>query len=113
MGVAAAVSPAYWWSASNWRHRFVVPLTFALPPDACDVLDDRAPVQMYGSELLNQATLQWAPAYCLRDDRFKFRHNRQPETAALRLLGTGRPSPRSCPTVPPRARSRWVTPRWP
>jgi len=87
--VDAAVSPYYWWSESNWRHRFSVPLSFTLPPDACDVLDDRAPVAMYGSEVLNQASLQWAPAYCLRADRFKFQHNRYPEPISLRLLETG------------------------
>ncbi|GAA3794478.1 hypothetical protein [Cellulomonas soli] len=89
LGVDDAVSARYWWSASNWRNRFAAPLSFALPPDACDVLDDRAPVDMYGSELLNQASLQWAPAYCLRADRFKFRHNRMSESSALRLLGSG------------------------
>ena len=89
LGVDAAVGPRYWWSESNWRNRFTVPITFGLPPDACDVLDDRAPVDMFGSELLNQASLQWAPAYCLRQDRFKFRHNRMSESSALRLLGTG------------------------
>lgn len=89
VGVDPAVSPLYWWSASNWQHRFTVPLTFALPPDACDVLDPRAPVDMYGSELLSQATLQWAPAYCLRQDRFKMRHNRQTEEASLRLVARG------------------------
>ena len=87
--VDPAVSPAYWWTASNWRNRITIPLDFALPPDVCDILDDRAPVDMYGSELLAQASLQWAPAYCLRDDRFKFRHNRQIESASLRLLTTG------------------------
>jgi len=84
-----AVSPYYWWSESNWRNRFSVPLTFALPPDACDVLDDRAPVAMYGSELLNQASLQWAPAYCLRADRFKFQHNRFSEPISISLLEKG------------------------
>ncbi|HMO11708.1 MAG TPA: hypothetical protein PKB06_09455, partial [Actinotalea sp.] len=89
LGPDPAVSPYFWWSESNWRNRFGVPLSFALPPNACDVLDPRAPVDMYGSELLNQASLQWAPAYCLRQDRFKFRHNRMPEAVSLRLLGTG------------------------
>ncbi|WP_315099426.1 hypothetical protein, partial [uncultured Cellulomonas sp.] len=89
VGVDDAVSPRFWWSESNWRNRFSVPLSFALPPDACDVLDSRSPVGMYGSELLNQASLQWAPAYCLRADRFKLQHNRMPESAALRLLGSG------------------------
>lgn len=81
-----AVTAAYWWSESNWRNRYVVPLSFALPPDACDVLDSRAPVPLYGSELLDQASLQWAPAYCLRADRFKYQQNFKGEAASLRLL---------------------------
>ncbi len=64
-GVDQAVSPALWWSASNWKNRFTIPITFGLPPDACDVLDPRPPTGFYGSELLAQAALQWAPAYCL------------------------------------------------
>ncbi|NTW39467.1 MAG: hypothetical protein HGA44_06190, partial [Cellulomonadaceae bacterium] len=88
-GASGAVTGRYWWAASNWRNRFSVPVTFALPPDTCDVLDSRAPVQVNGSELLNQASLQWAPAYCLRSDRFKLRHNRMSESQALHLLETG------------------------
>lgn len=87
-GYDATVSATFWWSESNWRNRFVVPLDFAPPPDVCDLLDERAPVNFYGSELLNQATLQWAPAYCLDDSRFKFRHNRSSEALARRQLGT-------------------------
>ncbi len=104
--VDEAVSPHLWWSPSNWQNRFSVPLSFSLPPNVCDVLDTRKPVQFNGSELLNQATLQWAPAYCLRQDRFKFRHNRMSEAQALRLLGTGDgvaalvSDPLSSPTVP-------------
>ncbi|MFI5428676.1 hypothetical protein [Aeromicrobium sp. UC242_57] len=48
-GVDAAVSPTYWWSESNWRNRITVPLTFALPPNVCDVIDNRTPVDFYGS----------------------------------------------------------------
>jgi len=88
-GVDAAVSPLYWWSASNWRNRFSVPLHFALPPNTCDVLDNRAPTAFYGSELLSQAALQWAPAYCLRKDRFKFQHNRMSDAAAFALMQNG------------------------
>lgn len=84
-----AVAARYWWSASNWNQKFVIPLNFALPPNACDVIDKRAPVGFYGSELLAQASLQWAPAYCLRQDRFKFQHNRMAEPVALRLLDSG------------------------
>ncbi len=88
-GVDAAVSPVYWWSESNWRNRISVPLTFGLPPDACDVLDKRAPTAFYGSELMSQAALQWSPAYCLRKDRFKFQHNRLPDAAAFVLMEKG------------------------
>jgi hypothetical protein len=89
MGVDDAVSPLYWWAASNWRNRMVVPLTFGLPPSACDILDDRAPKAFYGSELLSQAALQWAPAYCLRKDRFKWQQNSMPDDAAFGLMQTG------------------------
>ena len=54
--------------ASNWRNRFTIPITFGLPPDTCDVLDPRAPTGFYGSELMAQASLQWAPAYCLEQE---------------------------------------------
>ncbi len=60
------MSPSLWWSATNWRNRFSVPITFGLPPDTCDVLDPRSPTGFYGSELLSEAALQWSPAYCLR-----------------------------------------------
>jgi len=88
-GVDAAVSPTYWWSASNWKNRVTVPLTFGLPPDACDVLDSRAPVDFYGSELMSQASLQWAPAYCLRKDRFKFQHTSVGDEPAFALIEKG------------------------
>ncbi|MBC7632219.1 hypothetical protein [Aeromicrobium sp.] len=88
-GVDAAVSPVYWWSESNWRNRVTVPLSFGLPPDACDVLDKRAPTPFYGSELMSQAALQWSPAYCLRKDRFKFQHNRLGDEPAFALVEKG------------------------
>lgn len=88
-GVDAAVSPALWWSESNWRGRFSVPITFGLSPDACDVLDPRAPTGFYGSELMSQAALQWSPAYCLSEDRFKFQHNRMADEAAFALMENG------------------------
>jgi hypothetical protein len=88
-GVDAAVSPVYWWSQSNWRNRISVPLSFGLPPDACTVLDSRAPTAFYGSELMNQASLQWAPAYCLSKKRFKFQHNRLGDEPAFSLVEKG------------------------
>lgn len=84
-----SVSGQTWWTESNWRNRIAVPLDFAPPADVCDVLDTRAPVNFYGSELLSQATRQWAPAFCLDDDRFKFRHQRAGEPRARGLVDSG------------------------
>lgn len=88
-GVDASVSPALWWSASNWRNRFSIPLDFGLPPDACDVLDSRPPTGFYGSELMAQASLQWSPAYCLDKKRFKFQHNKMSDEAGFSLMESG------------------------
>lgn len=88
-GVDQAVSPSLWWSASNWKNRFSIPITFGLPPDTCDILDPRAPTAFYGSELLAQAALQWSPAYCLRDDRFKFQLNQMSDEAGWNLMESG------------------------
>jgi hypothetical protein len=88
-GVDQAVSPALWWSPSNWRNRFSIPITFGLPPDTCDVLDPRPPTGFYGSELLAEAALQWSPAYCLNKQRFKFQMNVMSDAAGWNLMQTG------------------------
>jgi hypothetical protein len=88
-GVDQAVSPALWWSESNWRNRFSIPITFGLPPDTCDVLDPRPPTGFYGSELLAQAALQWSPAYCLDKKRFKFQLNQMSDEAGWNLMEAG------------------------
>lgn len=88
-GVDLTASPMLWWSESNWRGRFSVPITFGLPPDACNVLDDRAPTGFYGSELMAQASLQWAPSYCLDKKRFKFQHNKMADAAGFTLAENG------------------------
>jgi hypothetical protein len=89
LSVDQAVSPALWWSASNWKNRFVIPITFGLPPDTCDILDPRPPTGFFGSELLAQAALQWAPAYCLEKKRFKFQFNSMPDETGWNLMTTG------------------------
>lgn len=89
MGVDQAVAPDLWWAASNWRNRFVIPITIGDPPDTCDVLDPRPPTGFYGSELLAQASLQWAPAYCLNKKRFKFQFNQMPDEAGWSLMANG------------------------
>lgn len=86
---AYAVSGYLWWAQSNWRSHFSFPLGFALPPDTCDLQDTRAPIGFYGSELLSQAALQWAPAYCLSADRFKFQDNIVPDKAGFDLMTQG------------------------
>ncbi|WP_395656717.1 hypothetical protein [Nocardioides sp.] len=88
-GVDQAVSPALWWSPSNWKNRFSIPITFGLPPDVCDVLDPRPPTGFYGSELLAQAALQWSPAYCLDKQRFKFQFNNMSDEAGWNLMEAG------------------------
>ncbi len=103
--------PALWWSASNWRNRFSIPITFGLPPDACDVLDPRAPTGFYGSELLAQAALQWAPAYCLNKKRFKFQHNQMSDEAGWNLMESGggaaaRSRPSTSSAAPTRSATR-------
>ena len=70
-------------------NRFSIPITFGLPPDACDVLDPRPPTGFYGSELMAQAALQWAPAYCLDKKRFKFQLNQMSDEAGWNLMESG------------------------
>jgi hypothetical protein len=84
-----AVSGSLWWSASNWRNRITVPLTFAVPGNACDVVNASNDVDVFGSELLIQATGQWAPHFCLNPQLFKFTHVQTGEPEARNLLATG------------------------
>lgn len=88
-GVDQAVAPTLWWSASNWRNRFTIPIGFGLPAGVCDVLDERAPTSFYGSEMMAQAALQWAPAYCLRKNRFKFELSQMPDKAGFANMESG------------------------
>ena len=82
-----AVSGALWWSASNWRNRITVPLSFAPPSNACDVVSNADGIDIYGSELMTQAAIQWAPHFCLDSKLFKVKHVQTAEPAARTLLG--------------------------
>ena len=53
------------------------------------MLDPRAPTGFYGSELMAQASLQWAPAYCLSKKRFKFQLNQMSDAAGWNLMQSG------------------------
>ena len=83
-----AVSGLLWWSASNWRNRLSVPLTFAPPSNSCDVVSKGDEVDIYGSELMTQAALQWSPHFCLDPKLFKVKHVQTPEPQARNLLDT-------------------------
>jgi hypothetical protein len=96
-----SVSGELWWAASNWRNRFVVPLTFAPPSNICDIVNTgHHVVYTYGSELLYQAELQWNPHFCLAKNLFSMQYAPEPEPeAATSLQGTeatpGKPLPGS------------------
>jgi hypothetical protein len=66
-----AVSGQLWWSASNWRDRIMVPLTFAAPISGCSTLSNSATVSIYGSYPLAGATAQWAPYLCRHSHPFQ------------------------------------------
>jgi hypothetical protein len=66
-----SVSGDLWWAASNWRNRFVVPLKFAPPQNICQIVSkSHLFLQIYGSELMDQAMLQWQPHFCLNRKLF-------------------------------------------
>ncbi len=84
------VSGSLWWAQSNWQNRIAVPLTFAVPADACSVVSSNQVIDVYGSELMIQATGQWEPNFCLSDaDKFSFVHVQTGEPEARNLVATG------------------------
>jgi len=79
-----AVTGELWWAASNWRNRFVVPLTFAPPSNVCSIVNQNNHViQMYGSELMDQAMLQWQPHFCVNKKLFTVQYIPNSEPASL------------------------------
>lgn len=84
-----SVTGQEWWSQSNWRNRLSVPVSFRQGGNVCDITDNRVPTDLYGSEILTQATTQWAPYFCLNAAAFKFRHIHLGEPPARALLAQG------------------------
>ena len=85
-----AVSGSLWWSPSNWRNRISVPLSFATPDNACSVVSSNNVVDVFGSELMIQATGQWEPNFCLNPDKdFSFVHVQTGEPQARNLVAAG------------------------
>jgi hypothetical protein len=84
------VSGSLWWSASNWQNRISVPLTFAPPPGACSLVGSGNDVDVYGSELMLQATTQWAPNFCLSGtNNFSLIHVPEGDPEARNDVATG------------------------
>jgi hypothetical protein len=84
-----SVSGSLWWSASNWRNRISIPLQLAPPSNVCDLVSTKTPVNVYGSELLVQASTQWSARFCLDKQRSPFKHVQFSEPQARNLLAAG------------------------
>lgn len=85
-GEDLAVSGGLWWASSNWRNRITIPLNFAPLSNVCDLVGGGSSVDIYGSELMIQATTQWAPTFCLDSNRIRFKHVQTGEPQARSLL---------------------------
>ncbi|MCW2494719.1 hypothetical protein [Jatrophihabitans sp.] len=84
------VTGQYWWSASNWRNRIAVPLTFATSSDVCNTIGStESTALVYGAEAMQQATQQWSPSFCLNRNLFNLRHVQTSEPEAKNLLSVG------------------------
>jgi len=84
-----AVRGNLWWSASNWRNRISVPLTFAATGAVCDAISKETPVQLMGSVVLNELTASWRPEFCTSADLFTFTHVQQADSLARTLVNVG------------------------
>jgi hypothetical protein len=93
-----SVTGQLWWAASNWRNRFVVPLTFAPPGNICNIVNTgHHIVDANGSELLDQAQLQWQPHFCLNRKLFTLDYVQEPEPEAAGSLQTTEQAPGTAP----------------
>ncbi|MCW2786815.1 MAG: hypothetical protein JWP74_3332 [Marmoricola sp.] len=84
-----ATSGALWWSASNWRNRITVPLSFAVSANVCSVVSKDKPLEIYGSTLMSQATAQWQPKFCTDKSLYPFVHVQTSDSSARTLLQVG------------------------
>lgn len=82
-----SVTGGLWWSASNWRNRVAVPLSMQPDPIDCSLGSAKTPVDIYGSELLIQATQSWTSKACVDPSLSPFKHIQTGEPQARNLLG--------------------------
>ncbi len=85
---ALTVSGALWWAPSNWRNRITIPLTFAPPSNLCQA-SSSSPIDVYGSEMMDEAAIQWEPHFCLDKKLFNWDLVTASEPEAVTLLSTG------------------------
>jgi hypothetical protein len=82
-----------WWLGSQWRNRFSFPLSMAVPPGDCPVVDKRPTVSVTGSEAATALMGSWTPSFCLDSkSAFKLTHVNTPEQTARRNLTTNGPT---------------------
>ena len=85
-----AVNGRLWWSASNWRNRISVPITFAKTAASCGLTSGgTTPLNVFGSQVLAQAVQQWAPSFCSNPALFPLQQTETAEVQAKNLLATG------------------------
>jgi hypothetical protein len=84
-----AVRGNLWWSASNWRNRITVPLSFAPTGAVCDVLSTETPQKVLGSVVANELTASWRPKFCTTKKLFTFTHVQQSDALARTLVNVG------------------------
>ncbi|HWI43037.1 MAG TPA: hypothetical protein VNS81_05420 [Nocardioides sp.] len=78
-----------WWSASNWRNRITVPLSFAPTAEVCASVSKEKPVELMGSVVLNELTASWRPRFCTTKGLFTFTHVQQADELARSLVESG------------------------
>lgn len=85
-----SVAGELWWSASNWRNRITVPLTFASVSNPCNAQGRSGQeVDIYGSELMTEAAAQWDPHFCTDASLFTLKQIATGEPEARNLLEQG------------------------
>ena len=86
---AQAATGLFWWAGSNWRNRITVPLSFAPVADPCNLTGPHQEVDIYGSELMAEASAQWDPHFCTDPSLFTLKHIQTPEPEARNHLVQG------------------------